>query len=85
MTVEKDAEEIFKIRYSEQNSSILDHELQDVDELQMIFMPPNDGLDSDKDDAPSGAFFFLSEFYFECQVTTLTPKKETQEKRKLTL
>ena len=29
--------------------------------------------------------FFLSEFYFECQVTTLTPKKETQEKRKLTL
>ena len=55
MTVEKDAEEIFNILYSEQNSSILDHELQDVDELQMIFMPPNDGSDSDKDDAPSDA------------------------------
>ena len=54
MTIEKDAEEIFNILYSEQNSSILDHELQDV-ELQIIFMPPNDGLDSDKDDAPSDA------------------------------
>ena len=55
MTVEKDAEEIFNVLYSEQKSSILDHELQDVDKLQMIFMPTKDGLDSDKDDAPSGA------------------------------
>ena len=47
MTVEKDAEEIFNILYSEQKSSVLDHELQDADELQMIFMPPNGGLDSD--------------------------------------
>ena len=32
------------------------------------------------------SFFFLSEFFFfECHVTSLTPKKETQEKRKLTL
>ena len=55
MTVEKDAEEIFNIFYFEQNSSILDHEPQDVDKLQMIFMPPNDDLDSHKDDAPGGA------------------------------
>ena len=27
--------------------------------------------------------FFLSKFYFGCQVTTLTPKQEVREKRKL--
>ena len=55
VTVEKDVKEIFNILYSEQNSSILDHELQDVDELQMIFMSLKDGLNYDKDDAPSDA------------------------------
>ena len=55
LTIERDAEEIFNILYSEENSSTLSDELEGVEELELVFLPPNDGKDSDKDDAPSDA------------------------------
>ena len=51
LTVEKDAEEIFNILYSDQDPSTLEN----VEKLEMVFFPLNDGADSDKDDAPSDA------------------------------
>ena len=53
LAIERDAEEIFNILYSEENSSTLSNELEGVEELELVFLPPNDGKDSDKDDAPS--------------------------------
>ena len=55
LAIEKDAGEIFNILYSEENSSTLSVELECVEELELVFLPPNDGKDSDKDDAPSDA------------------------------
>ena len=55
LAIERDAEEIFNILYSEENSSTLSDELEGVEELELVFLPPNDGKDSDKDDAPSDA------------------------------
>ena len=55
LAIERDAEEIFTILYSEENSSTLSNELEGVEELELVFLPPNDGKDSDKDDAPSDA------------------------------
>ena len=53
LAIERDAEEIFNILYSEKNFSTLSDELEGVEELQLVFLPPNDGKDSDKDHAPS--------------------------------
>ena len=53
--IKRDTEEIFNILYSEENSSTLSDELEGVEELELVFLPPNDGKDSDKDDAPSDA------------------------------
>ena len=55
LAIERDAEEIFNILYSEENSSTLSNELEGVEELELVFLAPNDGKDSDKDDAPSDA------------------------------
>ena len=55
LAIERDAEEIFNILYFEENSSTLINELEGVEELKLVFLPPNDGKDSDKDDAPSDA------------------------------
>ena len=51
MAIERDAEEIFNILYSEENSSTLSNELEGVEDLELVFLSPNDG----KDDAPSDA------------------------------
>ena len=51
LTVEKDAEEIFNILYSDQDPSTLEN----VEKLEIVFFPLNDGADSDEDDAPSDA------------------------------
>ena len=53
MSVQKDAEELFNILFSEQNTTAIAEEIEDAEELQIVFKPPNDGEDSDKDDAPS--------------------------------
>ena len=53
LSVEKDAEELFNILFSEQNTTAIAEEIEDAEELQIVFQPPNDGADSDKDDAPS--------------------------------
>ena len=53
LSVQKDAEEVFKILFSEQNTTAIAEEIEDAEELQIVFQPPNDGEDSDKDDAPS--------------------------------
>ena len=55
LTIERDAEKIFNILYSEENSSTLSDELEGVEELELVFLPQNDGKYSDKDDAPSDA------------------------------
>ena len=55
LAIERDAEEIFSILYSEENSSTLSDELEGVEELELVLLSPNDGKDSDKDDAPSDA------------------------------
>ena len=55
MAIERDAEEIFTILYSEENSSTLSDELEGIEELVLVFLPPNDGKDFDKDDATSDA------------------------------
>ena len=52
MSVQKDAEELFNILFSEQNTTAIAEEIEDAEELQIVFQPPNDGADSDKDDAP---------------------------------
>ena len=51
LAMERNAEEIFNILYSEENSSTLSDKLEGVEELELVFLPPNDG----KDDAPSDA------------------------------
>ena len=51
LAIERDAEEIFNILYSEENSSTLSNELECVEELELVFLPPNDG----NNDAPSDA------------------------------
>ena len=53
LSVQKDAEELFNIIFSEQNTTAIVEEIEDAKELQIAFQPPNDGEDSDKDDAPS--------------------------------
>ena len=53
LSVQKDAEELFNILFSEQNTTAIAEEIGDAEELQIVFQPPNDGADSDKDDAPS--------------------------------
>ena len=53
LSVQKDAEELFNILFSEQNTTAIAEEIEDAEELQIVFQPPNDGADSDKDDAPS--------------------------------
>ena len=55
LAIERDAEEIFNILSSKENFSTLSDELEGVEELELVFLPPNDGKDSDKDDAPSDA------------------------------
>ena len=55
LAIERDADKIFNILYSEENSSTLCDELESVEELELVFLPPNDGKDSDKDDASSDA------------------------------
>ena len=55
LAIERDAEKIFNILYSEENSSTLSDELEGVEELELVFLPPNDGKNSDKDDASSDA------------------------------
>ena len=49
LSVQKDAEAIFNILFSEQNTTVIDKEIEVVEELQIAFQPPNDGEDSDKD------------------------------------
>ena len=51
--MQKDAEKLFNILFSEQNTTAIFEEIEDAEELQIVFQPPNDGKDSDKDDAPS--------------------------------
>ena len=53
MSVQKDAEELFNILLSEKHTTAIAEEIEDAEELQIVFQPPNDGADSDKDDAPS--------------------------------
>ena len=55
LSIERDPEEVFNILYSEKNSSTFSDELEVVEELELVFLPPNDGKDSDKDDAQSDA------------------------------
>ena len=53
MAVQKDAEELFNILFLEQNTTVIAEELEDAEELPIVFQPSNDGEDSDKDNAPS--------------------------------
>ena len=53
LSIRKDAEELFNILFSEQNTTAIAKEIEDAEELQIVFQPPNDDDDSDKDDAPS--------------------------------
>ena len=55
LAIKRDAEEIFNISYSEENSSTLSDELEGVEKLELVFLPSSNGKDSDKDDAPSDA------------------------------
>ena len=52
MSVQKDDEELFNILFSKQNTTAIAEEIEDAEVLQIVFQPPNDGADSDKDDAP---------------------------------
>ena len=51
LSIRKDAEELFNILFSEQNTTAIAEEIEDAE--QIVFQPPNDDDDSDKDDAPS--------------------------------
>ena len=53
LSVQKVAEDLFNILFSEQNTAAIAEEIEDTEELQIVFQPPNDGEDSDRDDAPS--------------------------------
>ena len=53
LSVQKNAEELFNILFSEQNTTAIAEEIKDPEELQIVFQPPNHGDDSDKDDPPS--------------------------------
>ena len=53
LSVQKDAEKLFNILFSEQNTTAIAEEIEDAEELQIVFQQPNDGEDSDKDDEPS--------------------------------
>ena len=51
LAIKRDDEEIFNISYCEENSSTLSNELEGVEKLELVFLPPSNGKDSDKDDA----------------------------------
>ena len=53
LSVQKDAEKLFNILFSEQITAAIAEEIEDAEELQIVFQPPNDGEDSVKDDVPS--------------------------------
>ena len=53
LSVQKVAEDLSNILFSEQNTTAIAEEIEDAEELQIVFQSPNDGEDSDKDDAPS--------------------------------
>ena len=47
-SVEKDAEELVNILYSDQNSSAVAQEIEGIDKLQFVLQLPSDDLESKK-------------------------------------